>query len=272
MRPPAPSATLKERLRRAEKAFLASEAKLKLAYEEIETRVQEKAAELIKSNKALQVEIAERKRAEKETLEIAQKEQRRFGSHLHDGLCQELTAILVFAKGLTQKIEKNKSLEIAELNTISRMILEATDQAREAARGLYPGELEGTSLMNSFEELASRTQSLPRIVCRFHCPKPILIDDNNVATHLYRIAQEGVSNAIKHGKAQSIIVSLTEEKGHISLVIKDNGIGFRPGVLESKGIGLHIMKYRAHMMDAAFYIEANRPHGVILKCILKSLP
>ncbi len=239
---------------------------LTLDYEKMGKQVNEKTNELIQSNKLLQAEIVERKRMEAEILEITQAEQRRFGSQLHDGLCQELTAILLFAKALTQKMEKDKTLELAELKKISDMLLEAVDQARDTARGLYPGELEGSSLMHSLKELASSTEGAS---CLFYCPEPILIDDNNKATHLYRIAQEGISNAVKHGKAKNIAINFTQNEESITLSIKDNGMGIMNDLKNLKGIGLKIMKYRAHMIKASFQIKPNLPHGVILECIFK---
>ncbi len=246
------------------------EEQLRLAHVEVEKQVQERTRELVQTNQALQAEIVERKKAEREVLEITQEEQRRFGSQLHDGLCQELTAILVFAKGLTQKMEKDNRLDVAELNKISELLHGAVDQARDTARGLYPGELEGSSLMHTLEELTSSTQKLSGVSCRFHCPEPILINDNNIATHLYKIAQEGVSNAVKHAKAQSVEVSLTQNEDHITLTVKDDGVGFTPDSQGLIGIGLKIMKYRAHLMGASFQAEPNSPHGVILRCSLKS--
>src|SRR4030095_13870614 len=246
------------------------EEQLRLAHDELERRIQERTRELVQSNQALQAEIVERKKAEEEVLEITQEEQRRFGSQLHDGLCQELTAILVFAKGLTQKMEKENRLDIAELKKISDLLHGAVDRARDTARGLYPGELEGISLMHTLEELTSSTQNLSGVSCRFHCPEPILINDNNIATHLYKIALEGVSNAVKYGKPRSIEVGLTERDGMITLAVKDDGVGFIPDSQGSKGIGLKIMRYRAHLMRASFQVEPNSPHGVILKCSLKS--
>jgi signal transduction histidine kinase len=246
------------------------EERLRLVYEEVERQIQERTRELLQSNQALQAEIVERKRIEREILEITQEEQRRFGSQLHDGLCQELTAILVFAKGLTQKMEKENRLDIAELKKISDLLHGAVDQARDTARGLYPGELEGSSLMHTLEELTLSTQKLSGVSCRFFCPKPILINDNNIATHLFKVAQEGVSNAVSYGKPQSIKVALTEQYGMITLIVKDDGVGFIPDPEKRKGIGLKIMRYRAHLMGASFQVEPNSPHGVILKCSLKS--
>jgi signal transduction histidine kinase len=237
---------------------------------ELERRVQERTAELARSNQALQVEIVERKRVEKEILETIQEEQRRFGSQLHDGLCQELTGILMFVKGLAQKMEKENRLDIAELKKIADLLRETIGQARNTARGLYPGEMEGASLMHSLQELISNTQNISGVSCRFLCPDPIFIDDNDVATHLYRIAQEGINNAILHGKPQSIEMSFVRNDGCIELILKDDGIGFIYDPQNSKGIGLKIMKYRAHMMGGAFQIESGLPQGVILKCSLKS--
>lgn len=247
----------------------AVEERLRLTHEEVERKVQERTLELVQCNRVLQTEIQERKKAEKEILEVTQEEQRRFGSQLHDGLCQELTAILVFAKGLTQKMERENRLDIAELKKISDLLHGAVDQARNTARGLYPGELEGNSLMHTLEELTSGTQELSDISCRFHCPEPILINDNNIATHFYKIAQEAVSNAVMHGKPRSIEVGLVQRGGTITLTVKDDGIGFIPDPLNSNGIGLKIMKYRAHLMGASFQIAPNPPHGTVLQCGLK---
>lgn len=243
--------------------------KLRDDYEHVRKQVHDKTEELLQSNKLLQAEIKEREKIQAEILEVAQAEQRRFGSQLHDGLCQELTAILLFAKALTQKMEKEKTLELVELKKISDMLLGAVDQARDTARGLYPGELEGTSLMHSLEELVSNTQKASRVTCSFICPETILIDNNDIATHLYRIAQEGISNAIKHGKPQNIEVDFTQNDESIILAIRDDGIGMMANFKNAKGIGLKIMKYRAHMMGALFQIKPNTPHGVWLECVLR---
>lgn len=260
---------LAKKARSLEESLMLSEANLKIAREELEKQLREKAAQSIKNDQALQTEILERKEVEREALEIAQKEQRRFGSQLHDGLCQELTSILMFTKALIQQTEKENDIEMAQFKKIADMLLKAVDQARDTARGLYPGEMEGASLMHSLEELLTRTHINSQVDCRFNCPETILINDNNIATHLYRITQEGVSNALKHGKAKLIEVDLIRKNNRITLIVRDDGVGFAYPVLNSKGIGLSIMKYRADMMDATFQVAANVPHGVVLTCSLK---
>ncbi|MBF0104406.1 MAG: hypothetical protein HQM16_03660 [Deltaproteobacteria bacterium] len=256
------SSKRKEQKQKAEEKFH----KLENDHVITEALVDKKNCELIEVNKLLQAEIIERKRIEAEIIEITQAEQRRFGSQLHDGLCQELTAILIFSKSLSQRVETNKTFELTEIKKISDMLLNAVDQARNTARGLYPGDLEGALLMHSLEELASHSFG---VSCGFYCPEPILIDDNTLATHLYRIAQEGIGNAVKHGKAQHVEVSFTQNKEYITLTIKDDGIGMVKDAKKIKGIGLKIMQYRSHIIDANFQIKANEPHGVVIECIFK---
>ncbi len=242
---------------------------LKHSKNEMEKQVQERTAELFKANQDLQTEIIERKRVEKEILEIVQTEQRRFGSQLHDGLCQDLAGIMMVMKSLTQKMERKQPLDVADLKKISDLLHGAVSQARDTARGLYPGELEANSLMYMLEELTA-SRSLSGVSCRFYCPEPILISKNDIATHFYKIAQEGIANAVQHGKAQVVEVSFVRNNGNIVLTVKDEGMGFREDFQSSKGIGLKIMKNRAHIIGASFQVEPNVPQGVILTCSLKS--
>ncbi len=235
---------------------------------EMEVRVQDRTAELLQSTQDLQAEILERKRVEKEILEVTENEQKRFGSQLHDGLCQDLTGILLLLEGLTQKMAKEKYHGAPEIEKVSVLLKAAVSQARDTARGFYLGELDGNSLTNLFEELVT-SQNRQGISCRLDCPEPILISDNAIATHFYKIAQEGVANAVKHGKAKHIEVGFMQNQSDIVLTIKDDGVGFATPTPNSKGIGLKVMKNRCHIIGATFAIIANEPHGVILTCTLK---
>ncbi|MBF0492612.1 MAG: sensor histidine kinase [Deltaproteobacteria bacterium] len=223
--------------------------------------------ELVRYRQLLEAEVLQRKMLEREVLNIIHEERRRFGSQLHDGLCQELTAALMFAKHLLRKMETDKNLELADLKRISDMLLDAVDEARNTARGLYPGELEGTSLMHALEELLAQTVG---VSCFFHCPKPILIQDDTTATHLYRIAQEAISNALTHGRAQNIEIEFTQSAKHITLAIKDDGMGINKDLKNSNGIGLKTMRYRADILNGSLQIKSNTPQGTIVECSLKS--
>jgi PAS domain S-box-containing protein len=239
---------------------------LKTAYEEMEKRVQDRTAQLAQTNEALLEEIGERKKVEKEVLEISQKEQRRFGAHLHDDLCQDLSGIMMLAKVLMQNLEGKKIPEWEELKHITYLLDQSISQAKEMARGLYPIEVKSDSLMISLRDLTKRLEGLYQISCRFICPDPVLIEDNNLATHLYRIAQEAVQNAIKHGEADQVDIRLLQGKKSIVLTIHDNGHGLRPDTRSGTGIGLQIMKYRARMIDAELKIQENPEGGMLLTC------
>jgi signal transduction histidine kinase len=120
--------------------------------------------------------------------------------------------------------------------------------------------------MFALKDLARRTETIFKIHCDFHCPIPIFIEDNNLATHLYRIAQEAIHNAVKHGKAEQIDLHLTKEGRQMSLIIQDNGRGFPQDNKNISGIGLYIMKYRARMIDAKLAVKGHPSHGTVLTC------
>ena len=139
------------------------------------------------------------------------------------------------------------------------MINEAIVQTRNLARGLHPVEPEQNGLMVALESLAARTKYLFQVRCHFTCRRPVLVEDNTVATHLYRIAQEAVTNAIKHGKPGRIEISLTETPGRINLAVKDDGSGMPARPRKKAGMGLRIMRYRAgHDRRFAGHPESSR--------------
>lgn len=230
--------------------------------------LREKDEQILRCYQLLRNGASQHGESDRDILEVALKELQCFGSQLRDGLCQELTGILMLVKGLTQNVEKGKHVEVMELNEISDLVSAAVMQARDVAQGLYPGDLEGTSLMRMLEELTANTQKTSGISCRFNCPKPILINESTVATHLYKIAREGIANAVKHGKPQSIEVSLVQNNGCTTLTIKDDGVGCTDNAQKTNGIGLKLAQHRSQVMRASFQMESNVPHGVILTCIL----
>jgi two-component system sensor kinase FixL len=211
-------------------------------------------------------DITERKRLEKEILEISDREQRRIGQDLHDDLCQNLAGIELMSEVLEEKLSAKSQPESAQAARIAEHVQRAIEQTRMLARGLSPLEMESTGLMAAFSELASNTEQLFRVRCIFEAPSPVMIEDAAAATHLYRIAQEAINNAIKHGKASEITISLNAERGQITLSITDNGAGFSPPKKESGGMGLRIMKYRAGIIGASLEVRRANGKGTIVRC------
>jgi signal transduction histidine kinase len=140
---------------------------------------------------------------------------------------------------------------------------------RSVIRGLTPVDINGRGLMAALMDLAAGISDLHHVQCRFHCPEPLLIQDNESAIHLYRIAQESVTNAIRHGGGSQIEISLTAAENNAVLTITDNGCGFDYRTsIEKSGFGLHIMNYRASLIGANLSIGPADGHGTIVRCSL----
>jgi signal transduction histidine kinase len=227
----------------------------------LEERVKERTA-------ALTGEIAERERLEQELLDISEREQRRIGQDLHDSLCQHLTGTSLASQVLEEKLMARSLPESADANKIVALIEEGITMARQLAKGLHPIELEASGLMESLERLASSTSELFKVTCRFECESPVLIHDPAVSGHLYRITQESLSNAIKHGKARNISVRLETLDDGLLLLIKDDGIGIPDLPATNGGMGLRIMAHRAGMIGASFRIQRDESGGTSVFCKL----
>jgi len=215
-------------------------------------------------------DITERKQLEKEILEISEREQRRIGQDLHDGLCQQLTGIAFLMQAMQQKLATSDAAEAAQAAQISTFLKEAVTQARNLSHGLYPVDPQPDGLMVALRELASTIRTFFNIDCIFRCPASVMIADNSVATHLYRIAQESIQNAIRHGKASRITIELLTARSGIKLSVTDNGIGFPlPDQLKS-GMGLRTMNHRAHVIGATFSIARLPKGGSRMTCDLST--
>jgi two-component system, LuxR family, sensor kinase FixL len=205
-------------------------------------------------------DITERKRLEKEILEISEREQRRIGQDLHDGLCQHLAGIEMLAQVLAQKLAQKSQDGSVRATEIAKAVRDAIGQTRLLARGLSPVTLEAEGLMSALAELAVNTQNLFRVLCVLHCPEVVKFNDHAAATHLFRIAQEAVSNAIKHGKAKNISIHLHETPSHLHLRVNDDGAGFPKNFSTGTGMGLRIMQTRIGMVGGTLTIE-RQPAG-----------
>jgi PAS domain S-box-containing protein len=210
----------------------------------------------------------ERRGLEEELLNISSREQRHIGQDLHDGLCQQLISIEFRNSVLVQKL-KNASAARAEAAQIGEFIRDVTLQARSLARGLSHTQIDTNGLMMALDTLSANTAKLFCLDCVFECPQPVRVENPTIATHLYRIAQEAISNAIKHAQATSILVSLKQLDGVLTLTIKDNGHGFTRQRTGGEGMGLRIMEYRADMIGAMLRVDSTIGKGTTVACRLK---
>jgi signal transduction histidine kinase len=234
---------------------------LRRFHRDLEERVRQRTA-------ALTDEIRERARLEKELLEISEREQREIGQDLHDSLGQHLTATAFASQILTEQLE-NKSLSgSASARHLVKLVEEAIIITRTIARGLHPVDVEAEGLMDGFQELARITSERFKVSCEFECREPVPLHDTASSTHLYRIAQEAITNAIKHGKAKHINIGLKNVDGIITLTVTDDGVGLAENARANQGIGLRIMAYRANMIGATFNVEHLPESGTRVTCKL----
>ena len=217
-------------------------------------------------------DITERRKLEREIQEISEREQRRLGQDLHDGLGQALTGINFLAKVLQQKLAGKKLEEAKEAANISNLINQALSHCRELARGLCPVALEDNDLHAALQQLSDNAENIFGINCPVIFDPQIKIEENPVAVHLYRIAQEATTNAIKHGHAKNVHISLVRAKDTMVLRVKDDGCGIPKEAIKAKGMGLRVMQHRARMIGATLEIEQIKPCGTLLTCALQYIP
>jgi two-component system, chemotaxis family, CheB/CheR fusion protein len=237
-------------------------------------------------------DISFRKQLQKQVLEAAVEEQRRIGQELHDGTGQELTGLSLFAGSLLDLLNEVPKrgtdekatwlLEEADLlrlrqfaDRLSQGLVEANRHVHQLCQGIMPVQIEVEGLRSALEELAAKTGAQSKIACRFDCPFPVAVANKTTATHLYRIAQEALNNALRHSRANQICISLSQVKDEIILEVSDNGIGFDPGFIDRTSVpgsircfGLEIMNYRAGMIGGTLRITRRDEGGMLVRCVV----
>jgi signal transduction histidine kinase len=214
---------------------------------------------------SLSSELAERRRLENEILAIGEREQRRIGLDIHDSLCQHLTGTALAAQFLVEKPAAREAPELDDASRVVGLIEDAISMAHGIASGLLPLEADGEGLLAALSELAAHFSSRFNVNCRFDQAEQIRIQDTVVANHLYRIAQEAVHNAIRHGHAGKIDIRLTRCGSAVSLVISDDGSGIPAGKPIHPGMRLRNMKYRASIIGGRLTLD-NAISGAIVTC------
>jgi two-component system CheB/CheR fusion protein len=212
-------------------------------------------------------DLTHRKQLEREVVEVASLQQRRIGQDLHDSLAQELTALRLLAKDLTEVLQTDPGKAPQMVEQMDLGLHRSQQDLRAVLRGLLPVAVDSEGLMAALADLADRTQEEGKVTCTFDCPEPVSVADNVTATHLYLIAQEAVHNAVKHGRPRNIYISLRSNDALV-LGVQCDGIGMpaRPGA--NGGLGLRIMRNRATIIGATLTIEPARPTGTVVTCVL----
>jgi two-component system, NarL family, sensor histidine kinase UhpB len=202
-------------------------------------------------------EVTARKALEQEILEISNREQRRLGSDLHDGLGQELTGLSLLMKGLEVQLSREAQQYLPQVTKISDLLARAIQSTRSLARGLAPVNLERGGLPEALKHLAARCTDMYNLECTFSNGAQKLPElEEGAATHLYRIAQEATTNAARYARAKSIDIELRSTGRKLQLSIADDGIGLSAGLAQGRpGMGLKIMEYRARMLGGAINFE-----------------
>ncbi len=215
-------------------------------------------------------DITERRFLEKEILDITEREREQIGQELHDGMGQVLTGIAVKCKGLALNL-KSKSLdESKEALVISKLANKAIAQTRDLAKMLYPVDIETGGLVSALQTLASNTEKMLGVRCRFKCDKSVSVKNLVEAKQIYRIVQEAITNAIKHGKAKNINIQLRFTKSGTVLSVKSDGLDFPKLSPRTKGLGLKIMKYRTDLMGGSLDIRKGDKGGTVVICIFSN--
>jgi PAS domain S-box-containing protein len=222
--------------------------------------------------KAVEVEgiardVTERRRLEKEILEISTREQRRIGHDLHDGVCQQLAGIGVLADILADKLDEQTRPEAADARKLTDLLTQANKQTRGVARGLFPVRLEENGLVSALDELAQGAGAFFNTRCEFQCAEPFVLNDQTVALHLYYIVQEAIVNAVKHGKARHIEVRLASANcdGGV-LTVRNDGALLAERMPPGPGMGIRIMRYRAKMIGATVTLNPIPGGGAEVIC------
>jgi signal transduction histidine kinase len=234
--------------------------RLNVLQRSLEQRVIERAA-------ALARESSQRQQLERDLLDVSEREQRRIGQDLHDGLCQHLTGTALFSQVLTERLASHDAQEVGAARRITELVEEGIALARGMAKGLNPVDLGPDALMRALEEFSGSTSDLFGVNCRFECDSPVLVNDLATATNLFRIAQEATGNAIKHGKAQNIAIALEMSETETLLSIADDGCGISDPPANT-GMGLRIMADRARIIGADLDIGPSPTGGVLVACLL----
>jgi PAS domain S-box-containing protein len=241
------------------------EVALQKSNEALEQLVDERTKALRVTNAELKSEIERRKGLEGEILEISDREQQRLAQELHDGICQHLTAVAFMARSVGLRLKNHRVVEVKDIEKIAELVNNAATDTRNLSRALHRFDVDAAGLVEALEDLVDR--EMWRTPCRLEIKPSFRVDDDTAAAHLYRIAREAVINANKHAQAKQIVVKLERsQRRQLVLSVTDDGVGVPQARNGARGLGFHIMNYRAGLMGGQLKIESPEKGGTRVAC------
>ncbi len=249
------------RLKKAKETLQEAQEKLKAHAENLEKTVAERTAKLWE-------QTAERDKLQEELLKISEREKQLIAQEMHDGLCQHFAGTAMMTSLLHRSLAARKAPEADQAKEICELLNTGVLEARNLSHGLHPVKDKGEGLMESLTGLAKKVTNLFHIQCKFCCDEAVLVNSQATATHLFRIAQEATNNAIKHGQASKVLITLKNSDEGVILSIRDNGIGIPRELPATKGMGMQIMNHRAEVIGAWLTICRAGKRGTVVTCTL----
>src|SRR5882724_1675351 len=240
-------------------------ADLRRTHEELELRVEKRTADLKAANLKLEQVLEERRRLENVLLEIAENERRRIGFDLHDDLGQKLTGLSLMAKGLQHRLVNERHALADDAQKIQELIEQAIHHTHDLAHNFSSLDVRDKDLCTALKDLAANVKKMFEIPCALSAKGNIPDLPHHATMQLYKIAQEAISNAVKHGKATQVVIVLIRSGDTLTLAIKNDGTPFAQPAHPTKRMGLRIMNYRASLIGASLEIEANKV-GTTVTC------
>jgi signal transduction histidine kinase len=216
-------------------------------------------------------DITERLRTGRQILEAGERERQRIGQDLHDDLCQHLTGITCIGRVLHQRLQSRLPDEAPSAGQLVDLVEQAIERAREIARGLQPLQLQTDGLAVALQNLGASISQVFGVACHVSCDPSIATHDSATLIQLYRITQEAISNAIRHGRSRNIYVDLVQTTDRLILSIEDDGVGIDPSNARH-GLGMRTMSHRASLIGGNLVIEPAGGGGTVVTCTVNTLP
>lgn len=241
-----------------------AEAALQKSKELLEQLVRQRTKALHTANVELKNEIARRKGLEGEILSVSDREQQRLGQELHDGICQHLTAVAFMTRSVAMRLRDHRVIDANDIDKIAELVNNAATSTRELSRALHRVDVDAAGLVVALQDLVDR--EIWKIPCRLHAKASFHIKDDAIAAQLYSIAREAVINANKHAQAREIVIKLERSPQGMVMRVSDDGVGVSKGSELRRGLGFHIMNYRAQLIGGRLKIERPKKGGTCVSC------